>query len=154
MSYTLMQEVFLRVDIGGEVQTTKMLYCPTTGKPGPQPDTATAWRERYRSAWLFDPWTGEARAACRIEHDPDGWLLVPPGETPTGEWDRYLCDVFRADGAFGQFKRFGWSGKCDTRLNVKLCKGEQVLTFRLTDPSDEERYYQLLHAEAWEFSLR
>lgn len=145
-----MQEAFLCEDKGGEVQTTEMLYCPMMGIRGPVPDTAVAWREQYRHAWAFNPWTGHRRSRLDIEQDPDGRLLIPTGEKPTGEWERHILMELRASGALGQFKRFGWAGKLDAQqLIVKLSKDEQALTFRLTDPDDEERYYGLLNLEAW-----
>lgn len=137
------------------MQTTRMLYCPMMGARGPVPDTAAAWREQHRHAWAFNPWTGRQRSQLAIEQDPDGWLLIPPDETPTEECERHLLMELRADGALGQFKRFGWTGKLDSqRLIVKLCKGEQAVTFRLTDPGDEERYYELLQVEAWRFATQ
>jgi hypothetical protein len=143
--------VFLREDTGGEVQTTEMIYCPMTGIRGPVLDNAAAWREQHRHAlWEFNPWTGQRRSPRDIEQDPDGKLLLPPGETPTGEWERHILMLIRADGALGQFMRVGWAGKLDAQqLIVKLSKEEQALTFRLTEPADEQRYYQLLHLEVW-----
>lgn len=135
------------------MQITEMLYCPMMGTRGPLPDTAAAWREQYRHAWVFNPWTGQQRSPIAIEQDPDGRLLIPPGETPTVEWERHFLMAWRAEGALGQFKRFGWTGRLDSQqLIVKLCKAEQALTFRLADQVDEERYYELLHAEAWRFA--
>jgi hypothetical protein len=152
-AYTFEQETFLYEDNGGKVQTTKMLYCPMMGVRGPVPDTAAVWREQYRHVWVFNPWTGQERSPIDIQQDPDGKLLIPPNETLTEECERHFLMVWRASGALGQFKRFGWTGRLDPQqLIVKLCKGEQALTFRLADEGDEERYYELLHAEAWRFA--
>lgn len=154
-TYTFVQEAFLREDKGVEVQTAKMLYCPMMGTREPLPDIAAAWREQHQHAWVFNPWTGHQRSPDAIECDPDGRLLLPPGETPTGEWETYILMAVRADGALGQFKRFGWTGKLDfQQLTVKLRKGEYDLTFSLTEPKDEERYYQLLNLEAWRYATR
>lgn len=150
-----MQEAFLREEKGGEVQTKEMLYCPMMGTREPVPDTATAWREEHGHAWVFNPWTGRRRTPIEIEQDPQGRVLIPPGETPTGECERHLFMEFRASGALGQFRRAGWCGRLDAqRLIVKLHKDEQVLSFKLTDPVDEERYYQLLHLEVWRLATQ
>lgn len=149
-TYTFVQETFLLEDKGGEVQTTEMLYCPMMGTREPLPGIAAAWRKQYRHAWVFNPWTGRQRSPLDIEQDPDGKLLVPPGETPTGEWEYNIRMALKASCALDQFKKFGWTGKLDSQqLIVKLCKGGQILTLWLTDLGDEQRYYELLHAEAW-----
>ncbi|WP_224078057.1 hypothetical protein [Cupriavidus laharis] len=138
------------------MQTTEMLYCPITGTRGPVPNTAAAWRERHRhTVWEFNPWTGQKRSLCDIEQDPDGRLLLPPGEVPTAEWERHVLQLIRAEGALGQFRLRGWEGRLDAqRLIVLLRKGEQSLAFRLTEPKDEERYYQLLRLEVLRFALQ
>ena len=137
------------------MQTTKMLYCPMMGIPGPVPDTAVAWREQHRHAWIFNPWTGRQRSQLAIEQDPDGWLLIPPDDTPVEESERRFLMESRASGALGQFKRFGWTGKLDApQFIVSLRKGQQTFAFRLTDAGDEERYYELLHVEAWRFATQ
>ncbi|MEX3671134.1 hypothetical protein AB3X82_23365 [Paraburkholderia phenoliruptrix] len=137
------------------MQTKKMLYCPMMGKPEPSPDTAAAWREQHRRAWVFNPWTGRKRLSLAIEHDPDGWLLIPPDDTRTEESERRLLMELRASGALGQFRRFGWIGTLDVpQLIVRLRKGQQAFSFRLADPADEERYYELLHVEAWRFATQ
>ena len=133
------------------MQTTKMLFCPVSGERGPVPDSAVAWREQHQmQAWIFNPWTGEQRDPRGIEQDVDGRLILPPGEKLTPEWDRYFNKVWRADGALGQLRLAGWSGKLDAqRLVVTVFKGKQTLVFTLTESDDEERFYALLHDETW-----
>lgn len=151
-----MQETFLREDIGeGEVQTTEMLYCPIMGTRGPMPNFAAAWREQHQHNWVFNPWTGQKRSLCDIEQDPDGRLLLPPGEKPTAEWERHILQLIRAEGALGQFRLRGWEGRLNAqRLIVVLRKGNQSLTFRLTEAKDEERYYKLLRLEVLRLALQ
>ncbi|BCL91903.1 hypothetical protein ACNRBV_17575 [Ralstonia pseudosolanacearum] len=138
------------------MQTTEMLYCPLMGTRGPVPNAASAWREQHQHAvWVFNPWTGQKRSLCDIEQDPDGRLLLPPGEKPTAEWERHILQLIRAEGALGQFRLRGWAGRLDAqRLIVILHRGEQSLTFRLTEPKDEERYYQLLRLEVLRLALQ
>lgn len=138
------------------MQTTEMLYCPVTGERGPVPITAAAWREQHRhTAWVFNPWTGQKRSLGDVEQDPDGRLLLPPGEKPTAEWESHILQLIRAEGALGQFRLRGWAGRLDAQqLIVVLQKGEQSLTFRLTEPKDEGRYYQLLRLEVLRHALQ
>jgi len=132
------------------MQRTEMLYCPMMGVRGPLPNTAKAWREQHRhTLWVFNPWTGHQRTLDDVQEDPDGKLLLPPGEKLTAEWDRHMQNVLRAAGAFNLFRRAGWVTRLDAqRLVVDLRKEGKALTFRLTQPKDEKRYYQLLHREA------
>ncbi|QTB79308.1 hypothetical protein J3L14_17855 [Burkholderia pseudomallei] len=132
------------------MQTTKMVFCPLSGERGPVPDIAAAWREQHRVAWMFNPWTGEPRGLRDIEQDVDGRWILPPGEQMDEEWDRHFIKLCRADGALGQLRLAGWSGMVDMQqLVVTIFKDEQALIFRLTDPAEEERFYTLLHDEAW-----
>lgn len=132
------------------MQTTKMLFCPLCGERGPVPDNAAAWREQHQAAWMFDPWTGKPRGARDVEQDVDGRWILPPGEQMDEEWDRHFIKLCRADGALGQLRLAGWSGMVDMQqLVVTIFKDGLTLTFRLTEPDEEERFYNLLHDEAW-----
>ncbi|MFL9948942.1 hypothetical protein PQR68_23400 [Paraburkholderia agricolaris] len=131
------------------MQTTKMLFCPLSGKHGPVPDLAAAWREQHpMRVWTFNPWTGKPRGLCDIEQDADGRLILPPGEKLTEEWDLHFVRLCRADGALGQLRLAGWSGMLDAqRLVITVFKGKQTLVFTLTESDDAERFYALLHDE-------
>lgn len=144
-----MQESFLREEIGVKVQTTKMLFCPLSGEREPVPNLAAAWREQHpMRVWTFNPWTGKPRGLYDIEQDADGRLMLPPEEKLTEAWDRHFIKLCRADGALGQLRLAGWGGMLDAQwLVVTVFKETQVLTFRLMESDDEERFYALLHDE-------
>ena len=62
-------------------QHTLMRFSPDTGEEKPYPSNADQWREYHgRSAWLFDPWTGEKRDVRDIGSDVLGLLIIPKGE--------------------------------------------------------------------------
>ena len=62
-------------------QSTLMKFDPATGNNKPYPSHAKQWREYHgKSAWLFDPWTGERRNASDVGSDAFGQLIVPAGE--------------------------------------------------------------------------
>lgn len=59
------------------IQPDLMKYAPHTGEAEPYPSTADHWRAHHgKVAWLFDPWTGEARNAYDIGTDVFGHLIV------------------------------------------------------------------------------
>lgn len=67
-------------------QNTPFKFSPVTGKPVTAGlDITSANRSRMFSSidWLFNPWTGEHRAGKDVESDPQGRLIVPPGEDVT-----------------------------------------------------------------------
>lgn len=62
-------------------QRTPMKFSPHTGMPHPAPAVAHEWRDYHGStAWLFNPWTGNARAPEDIGSDVLGVLIIPAGE--------------------------------------------------------------------------
>ena len=63
-------------------QQALMKYDPATGEQRPYPSHAAQWREWHgqMTAWLFNPWSGERRAAGDVGSDVHGLLIVPPGE--------------------------------------------------------------------------
>ena len=62
-------------------QQTLMKFDPAHCDEKPYPSNAEQYREYHgKVAWLFNPWTGEARDAYDIGSDTFGLLIVPPGE--------------------------------------------------------------------------
>lgn len=62
-------------------QDTLMSFDPATGEARPYPSHAQQWRNFHGAdAWLWNPWTGERRAAGDVGSDPFGLLIVAPGE--------------------------------------------------------------------------
>jgi hypothetical protein len=64
-------------------QDTLMKFDPATGQPRPYPSHAKQWRLWHGhvvTAWLFNPWTGDRRSASDVGTDPQGHLILPPGE--------------------------------------------------------------------------
>ena len=54
---------------------------PATGWSKPYPSHAAQWREHHgKTAWLFNPWTGERRTAQDVGSDPFGHLIHPGGD--------------------------------------------------------------------------
>ncbi len=136
------------------MQTTRMLFCPLSGEPGPVPDSAGAWREQHQVVWLFNPWTGELRERLEIERDADGRLLAPPGEKTAVEWDPHFVKARGADRALGLLEQAGWTGHLDAQgLVVTVSKGPLMLTFDVMAVADEERFYTLLHDETLRRSI-
>lgn len=67
------------------MQHTPFKYLPQDRTPVPDSVTLYApfWRRQMASDWRFNPWTGTPRASQDIESDPQGKLIVPPGEEIT-----------------------------------------------------------------------
>lgn len=64
-------------------QDTLMKFDPASGRD-PYPTHAGQWRKYYpKRAWLWNPWTGNRRAASDVCTDVFGLLIVPPGEVLT-----------------------------------------------------------------------
>lgn len=63
-------------------QSTPFKFSPIDGNRYKWvPDmTAERWRNARNARWLFNPWTGACRDERDIESDPQGLLIVPPGE--------------------------------------------------------------------------
>lgn len=63
-------------------QQALMRFDPATGEGKPYPSHAEQWRKwhGYRTAWLFDPWTGARRSAGDVGTDTVGQLIQPPTE--------------------------------------------------------------------------
>lgn len=62
-------------------QHTLMKFDPAHGEEKPYPSNADDWRAYHGTrAWLFNPWTGDARSADDIGDDVHGLLIMPPGE--------------------------------------------------------------------------
>lgn len=64
-------------------QRTPFKFSPVTGKPvTADQDITDVNLSRMMSSldWLFNPWTGGRRAGKDVESDPQGRLIVPPGE--------------------------------------------------------------------------
>jgi len=62
-------------------QQALMKFDPATGEEKPYPSQAMHYREYHgKVAWLFNPWSGEARDAYDIGSDTFGHLILPPGE--------------------------------------------------------------------------
>lgn len=63
-------------------QETIMKYDPATCRDMPYPSHAAQWRLWCGAtlAWLYNPWTGERRDARDVGSDPQGLLIIPPGE--------------------------------------------------------------------------
>lgn len=128
-------------------QQLKMLFCPLSGEPGPVPDSANAWRKQHRLVWLYNPWTGAARAPLEVEQDEEGGLLVPPDEEPF-EWDPRFVKHRGAARAMALLEQAGWAGDFDAfSLVIRVSRGAIAVTFRLMEASDEERFYTLVHDE-------
>lgn len=53
-----------------------MKFDPASGWSKPYPSHAAQWREHNgKTAWLFNPWTGERRNAQDVGSDPFGLLI-------------------------------------------------------------------------------
>ena len=63
-------------------QHTLMKYDPATCEEQPYPSHAEQWREWHgqQTAWLYNPWTGDQRAAIDVGSDIAGFLILPLGE--------------------------------------------------------------------------
>lgn len=65
-------------------QSTPMVYSPLTGHrfpAGNPPVTSRNYREESpKTMWIFNPWTGALRTKIYIDSDPQGRLIIPPGE--------------------------------------------------------------------------
>lgn len=62
-------------------QETLMKFDPATGRRKPYPSQAAQWRAFHGStAWLFNPWSGDRRAAEDVGSDVFGQLIQPAGE--------------------------------------------------------------------------
>lgn len=60
-----------------DLQTSLMVYDPTTGKPRPYPSHAAQYRETQgKLAWLYNPWTGKQRDAYDVGTDCFGSAIV------------------------------------------------------------------------------
>ena len=59
-------------------QEKLMRYDPATGEEYPYPSHAKQWREWHgqRTAWLFDPWTGQRRDAGDVGSDIQGMAIL------------------------------------------------------------------------------
>lgn len=63
------------------MQQTLMKFDPADGTEKPYPSHAKQWREYHgKTAWLFNPWTGNRQDARDVGMDPFGQLILPPGE--------------------------------------------------------------------------
>jgi hypothetical protein len=62
-----------------------LIYSPVTGHRYERSDmTAEKHREMYPvESWAYNPWTGEVRDAYDVKTDPQGLLIVAPGEELT-----------------------------------------------------------------------
>lgn len=137
------------------MQREKMLFCPLTGKRGPVPDSAAVWRNQHQVVWLFNPWTGEPRERMEIERDEVGRLLFPPGDSHAVEWLPEFVKTGGAIWSLGALEGAGWTVDLDIMgLAVTASKGGLMVSFRLNDPMEEERYYTLVHSEASGSCLR
>lgn len=59
-----------------------MIFDPQTGESRPYPSEAQQYRIRHgNTAWLFNPWSGNRRLAADVGSDPQGFLILPPGES-------------------------------------------------------------------------
>lgn len=60
-------------------QNALMRFDPATGDVKPYPSHAEQWREWHgrKTAWLFNPWTGERRNAGDVGSDTIGLLISP-----------------------------------------------------------------------------
>lgn len=63
-------------------QQALMKFDPATGEAKPYPSHADQWRNwhGYRTAWLFNPWTGDRRLAGDVGTDTLGQMIQPPTE--------------------------------------------------------------------------
>lgn len=62
-------------------QRALMRYDPVTREVAPYPSHAAQYRAWHgRVAWLYNPWTGQARDPRDIGADVLGHLIRPPGE--------------------------------------------------------------------------
>lgn len=62
-------------------QDTLMHFDPATCEQKPYPSHAAQWRQyHWGTAWLYNPWTGDARRAEDVGSDCFGHLILPPGE--------------------------------------------------------------------------
>ena len=83
-------------------QDKLMVFDPASGDRRPYPSHAEQWRLYHgqRTAWLFDPWTGQRRDARDVGSDVQG-LLICPGQ-PTGSLSDFaggsMCMANRAQG--------------------------------------------------------
>lgn len=60
-------------------QNNLMLVDPATYHTKPYPSHAKQWREFHgNKAWLYNPWTGDARSAEDVDSDTFGKLITPP----------------------------------------------------------------------------
>ena len=58
-----------------------MKFDPAYGAEHPYPSLAEHWREYHgKTAWLYNPWTGEKRTPEDIGSDVTGLLIVSPIE--------------------------------------------------------------------------
>jgi hypothetical protein len=63
-------------------QQELMKYDPATRDEKPYPSHAEQWRDwhGHKTAWLYNPWTGEQRKAEDVGSDTIGLLIIPPNE--------------------------------------------------------------------------
>ena len=63
-------------------QRELMKYDPATRDENPYPSHAAQWRawHGHKTAWLYNPWTGEQRKAEDVGSDTTGLLIIPPNE--------------------------------------------------------------------------
>lgn len=62
-------------------QQTLMKFDPATCEEKPYPSNAEQYREYHgKVAWLFNPWTGDARDAYDIGSDTFGQLIQQPSK--------------------------------------------------------------------------
>lgn len=62
-----------------------MKYDPASGSPNPYPSHAAQWRDYHgKTAWLFNPWTGQRRDARDIGSDVMGRSIVSPAAPAVG----------------------------------------------------------------------
>ena len=58
-----------------------MRFDPTNRTPEPYPSQADQYRDWHGDvAWLFNPWTGEARDPRDIGSEVNGVAIIPDGE--------------------------------------------------------------------------
>ena len=86
-------------------QDKLMEFDPATGERRPYPCHAEQWRLYHgqRTAWLFNPWTGQRRDARDVGSDVQG-LLIRPGQPPGSLSDFAGGSMRMANRAQGEVK--------------------------------------------------
>lgn len=131
------------------MQNSLMKFDPATGEENPYPSNAEQYRSYHdQVAWLFNPWSGDARSAQDIGSDVFGKLIED------GSIDGYGIptekQITQADVVEYLKKRTGWSEDwIKSGFNGCFIQAAKALYYlsRNPRPSGGEDFYNGMHLD-------